>query len=194
MTSPIVRLLNFVQNTFRNWRHRGVRKYSVVWWRYRIEDYCEYSALQCMCAGVLVGNKTDLDTRRVVTQDEGKKLAQQHGMESFECSAVWMCTFLHAFNYIIPCMSAFMFPPNVTRFAHFFSVIMCLCIYVYVCIYICMNYDSTIWLLHFPVRRKTAWTLKGRSTTWHRCTTRVTRPIWPPCMPSSSGSAIYCCI
>jgi hypothetical protein len=41
-----------------------------------------------MCAGVLVGNKTDLDTRRVVTQDEGKKLAQQHGMESFECSAV----------------------------------------------------------------------------------------------------------
>jgi GTPase SAR1 family protein len=37
---------------------------------------------------VLVANKIDLDARRVVSEAAGRKLASQHALEYFECSAV----------------------------------------------------------------------------------------------------------
>lgn len=42
--------------------------------------------------GVLVGNKTDLEDRRVITTEAAKSLAQGNGMEYFECSAVSLCS------------------------------------------------------------------------------------------------------
>lgn len=41
-----------------------------------------------MFSGVLVGNKSDLSTRRVVQKSEGEEWAQSQGMEYFETSAV----------------------------------------------------------------------------------------------------------
>ena len=41
-----------------------------------------------LCAGVLVGNKTDLDERRLISTKEGQQLAQSLSVEYFECSAV----------------------------------------------------------------------------------------------------------
>ena len=38
-------------------------------------------------AKVLVGNKLDLESERVVSKNEGRKIAQEHGMEYFETSA-----------------------------------------------------------------------------------------------------------
>lgn len=37
---------------------------------------------------VLVGNKTDLMDRRIITTESAKSFAQGNGMEYFECSAV----------------------------------------------------------------------------------------------------------
>lgn len=38
--------------------------------------------------GVLIGNKTDLTDRRKISTRQGKELAQQLGLEYFECSAL----------------------------------------------------------------------------------------------------------
>lgn len=40
------------------------------------------------CDIVLCGNKSDLDSDRVVTFDEGKQLAEEHGVQFFETSAL----------------------------------------------------------------------------------------------------------
>ena len=40
------------------------------------------------CDIVLCGNKSDLDSDRVVTTDEGKQLAEEYGVQFFETSAL----------------------------------------------------------------------------------------------------------
>lgn len=40
-----------------------------------------------LIAKVLIGNKVDLEQERVVSKNEAKKLASEHGMEYFETSA-----------------------------------------------------------------------------------------------------------
>lgn len=74
-----------------------------------------------MFSGVLVGNKSDLSTRREVQTSEGEEWAQSQGMEYFETSAVsvlqvqlstcWACIihmwhllFFHDFEPVDPCV------------------------------------------------------------------------------------------
>ena len=54
-------------------------------------------------SGVLVGNKTDLDERRVVTEKDARQFAEDNSLEYFETSAVSiLCFFLFSilFHYI----------------------------------------------------------------------------------------------
>ena len=50
---------------------------------------------------VLIGNKIDLENERVVSKDEGKKLAQKFNLEFFECSAKNNCNVSKAFHCLI---------------------------------------------------------------------------------------------
>lgn len=49
-----------------------------------------YNAMLCCAsiAGVLVANKTDLTSQRVVSAEEGKQLASDNSLGYFECSVV----------------------------------------------------------------------------------------------------------
>ena len=42
----------------------------------------------CFYTGVLIANKVDLDTRRVISPKKGQELATNNKLEYFECSAV----------------------------------------------------------------------------------------------------------
>ena len=42
----------------------------------------------CNPSGVLIANKVDLDTRRVISPKKGQELANNNKLEYFECSAV----------------------------------------------------------------------------------------------------------
>jgi GTPase SAR1 family protein len=49
---------------------------------------------------VLVGNKVDLEEKRVITKSEAQKIAQEHGMDYFETSAKENINIQEVINYI----------------------------------------------------------------------------------------------
>jgi len=50
---------------------------------------------------VLIGNKIDLENERVVSKEEGEKLAEKYNIEFFECSAKKGINVNEAFQYLI---------------------------------------------------------------------------------------------
>ena len=50
---------------------------------------------------VLIGNKIDLENERVVSKEEGEKLAEKYNIEFFECSAKNGINVNEAFQYLI---------------------------------------------------------------------------------------------
>jgi Ras-related protein Rab-8A len=50
---------------------------------------------------VLVGNKIDLDSERVVSTSEGQKIAKEHGMDYFEVSAKENINIQEVMTYIM---------------------------------------------------------------------------------------------
>lgn len=50
---------------------------------------------------ILVGNKSDMETERVVTYDRGKQLASQLGLEFFETSAKENINVEHVFGRLV---------------------------------------------------------------------------------------------
>ena len=50
---------------------------------------------------VLIGNKIDLENERVVSKEEGEKLAQKYDIKFFECSAKSNINVSEAFQYLI---------------------------------------------------------------------------------------------
>ena len=50
---------------------------------------------------VLIGNKIDLENERVVSKDEGEKLAKRYGIMFYECSAKSNINVCEAFQYLI---------------------------------------------------------------------------------------------
>lgn len=58
-------------------------------------------------SGVLVANKVDLtnEDRRIVTEEEGKKYAQELGLEYFETSATVPINVEAPFTWIVKCYS-----------------------------------------------------------------------------------------
>ena len=56
---------------------------NVTTWVECIEKFAKSNVLK-----ILVGNKTDLEDKRVVTKEEGKKLAMDNGLKYYEISAL----------------------------------------------------------------------------------------------------------
>ena len=50
---------------------------------------------------VLIGNKIDLENERVVSKEEGEKLAEKYNIEFFECSAKKGINVNEAFQYLV---------------------------------------------------------------------------------------------
>ena len=56
---------------------------NVTTWVECINQFAKSNVLR-----ILVGNKTDLEDKRVITTEEGQKLAEQHGLKYYEISAL----------------------------------------------------------------------------------------------------------
>ena len=66
---------------------------SVSKWVECIDKFAKSNVLR-----FLVGNKTDLDDKRVVTTEEGKKLAESYGLKYYEISALKITGLLEMFE------------------------------------------------------------------------------------------------
>ena len=58
---------------------------NVTTWVECVDKFAKTNVLR-----ILVGNKTDLEDKRVVSKDEGKKLADENGLKFYEISAKTM--------------------------------------------------------------------------------------------------------
>ena len=56
--------------------------------------------LKLLFLGVLVGNKTDLEQRRIISPKEATDFAHSHGLEYYECSAVRIIHSCNLFSHI----------------------------------------------------------------------------------------------
>ena len=56
---------------------------NVTTWVECINKFAKSNVLR-----ILVGNKTDLEDKRVITKEEGRKLAEEHGLKFYEISAL----------------------------------------------------------------------------------------------------------
>lgn len=55
---------------------------NITYWIKSLDENCKTGISK-----ILVGNKSDLEDTRQITKEEGKKLAEKHGMLFFETSA-----------------------------------------------------------------------------------------------------------
>ena len=68
---------------------------NVTTWVECVDKFAKSNVLR-----ILVGNKTDLEDNRVISKEEGKKLAEENGLKFYEISAKTMNGLVEMFEYV----------------------------------------------------------------------------------------------
>lgn len=64
-------------------------------------ETCFLQSANKQVSKVIVGNKADMEIERVVTEEEGRKLAQKNGVPFYEVSAKDSCNVTEVFNILV---------------------------------------------------------------------------------------------